>query len=123
MKPNRAPPLTPLPPRHFTASTKAWWRTVTAEFELQSHHLKLLQAACESWDRYQSARKTLDAEGLTIATRHGAKAHPAIQVERDSRISFVRIVRELDLDLEPPPAPSARPPAMRSNRRGYVHAS
>lgn len=81
------------------------------------HHLRLLRLACEAWDRTQQARETLDRDGLTVPTGDGGlKAHPCIGIERDSRLAFARLLRELDLDAEPPPD-RARAPALRSNRR------
>ena len=81
-------------------------------------HLKLLQAACEAWDRLQEARELLAKDGLCIAGREGGlRPHPAVSIERDSRIAFARLVRELDLDVEPPSDTRFFPPALRSNRR------
>lgn len=68
--------------------------------------MKVLQAAAEAWDRLQEARERLRADGSYVSDRYGAlKAHPALAVERDSRIAFARLVRELDLDGEPAPDP------------------
>ena len=47
----------------------------------------------------------------------GGRAHPAIAIERDSRLAFARLIRELALDAEPPHAWRAGPPALHSNRR------
>jgi len=66
------------------------------------------------------AREVLRREGLTVPTAGGSsKRHPASEIERDSRLAFARLVRELDLDVEPPPSdkPGWRPPALSSNRR------
>ena len=97
---------------------QTWWQAVVRDYELDPHHLRLLEAACE-WDRMVQARDTLRAEGLTVATRDGGqKKHPAADIERDSRLAFARLVRELDLDCDPPrEEPGWRPPALRSNRR------
>lgn len=62
-------------------------------------------------------RKLIDREGLTTMTREGgAKLHPAVRVESDCRLAFARLLRELDLDLDPP-AEAKRPPSLRSIAR------
>ena len=45
------------------------------------------------------------------------RPHPAIAIERDSKIGFARLVRELDLDTEPPTSMRSAPVPLRSNRR------
>ena len=105
------------PPAHLTRETAAWWRAVLGEYDLEAHHMRLLRLACESWDRCQQALDILDRDGLTTQTESGGlKAHPCIGIERDARLAFARLLRELDLDAEPPPD-RARPPALQSNRR------
>jgi P27 family predicted phage terminase small subunit len=95
-----------------------WWRQVVEAYNLDPHHLHLLEAACDAWDRMVEARTVLRDEGLTVTTKHGTKKHPAADIERDSRLAFARLVRELDLDCEPPQEQRGwRPPAIRSNRR------
>jgi hypothetical protein len=80
--------------------------------------LKLLEAAADAWDRMVQARTQLATDGLTVEGAHGKKTHLAVNVERDSRAAFARLVRELDLD-EPVPSPGRYmpPPAIRSNKR------
>ena len=103
-------------PDHLAPETAAWWLSVHEDYELQQHHVRLLTLAAESFDRCQQAREAIAAEGMTIRTGDGGlKAHPCIAIERDARLAFARLVRELDLDVEPPT--ERRPPALRSNRR------
>jgi P27 family predicted phage terminase small subunit len=96
-----------------------WWQAVVRDYDLDPHHLHLLEAAADAWDRMCEARAVLREEGLTVATRDGGKKkHPASDIERDSRTAFQRALRELDLDADPPKEPPVwRPPAIRSNRR------
>ncbi len=73
-------------------------------------------AGLRSLGRCQQAREILDRDGLTTGTEAGGlKAHPCIGVERDARLAFARLLRELDLDAGPN-LDRARPPAIRSNR-------
>lgn len=109
-------PAVPRPPKHLRPPTQSWFKTVCTSYELEPHHLRLLQLAAEAWDRAEQAREALAEHGLTFNDRFGQPhARPEIAVERDSRLAFARLVRELDLDAEATPA-SARPPAIRSNR-------
>jgi hypothetical protein len=100
------------PPPHLRLATGEWFEAVAADYELEEHHLRLLTLAAEAWDRGQQAREILDREGLTYLDRFNApRARPEVAIERDSRIAFARLVRELSLDVEPPADPS-RPPAL-----------
>ncbi|ESY15187.1 P27 family phage terminase small subunit [Mesorhizobium sp. LNJC394B00] len=112
----------PNPPGHLSDEAKAWWRRVVTDFELEGHHLRLLQLAAEAWDRSQQARAVIDKEGITtVDDRKNVRAHPAVGIEKDARTGFARLVRELDLDVEVPPS-RTRPPGLRSNRRGVFDA-
>jgi P27 family predicted phage terminase small subunit len=107
----------PRAPRHLKAATRRWWESVVADWDLEEHHVRLLTLAGEAWDRCQQARELIAAEGLTTPTKSGgARLHPAVRVETDSRLAFARLIRELDLDVTAP-AEAKRPPALRSIAR------
>ena len=96
-------------PGHLRRPTRAWWREGVADYHLEAHHERLLTMAGEAFDRATEARETIEAEGAYFKDRIGCpKAHPAVAVERDARVLFARLIRELDLDGEPSPDP--RPP-------------
>jgi P27 family predicted phage terminase small subunit len=104
-------------PGHLSKEMKDWYATIASEYVLESHHLRVLQSACESWDRCQQARKLLKAQGLTILDAKGTlRSHPAVSIERDSRLAFLRALRELGLDSMDSEAP--RPPGLYGGRRG-----
>jgi P27 family predicted phage terminase small subunit len=101
-------------------ATRRWFASVVGNWELEAHHVRLLTLACEAWDRCQQARETIAREGLTTPTRDGgAKLHPAVRVEDSARIAFARLLRELDLDVDPP-AEAKRPPQLRAFRGGAL---
>lgn len=97
-------------PKHLAVPTRRWWESVVAEYELEPHHIRLLTLAGESWDRCCQAREAIAEHGLTFVDRLGVpRSRPEIAVERDSRIAFARMIRELALDVDTPDGP--RPPA------------
>lgn len=75
-----------------------------AEFELEPHHARLLTLAAEAWDRSREARQTLEESGMFYTNKAGEpRSHPAVAIERDSRIAYARLLREVDLDGYPEP--------------------
>jgi len=91
-------------PEHLTKASRTWWSGIAAEYELEDHHLRLLTLAAEAWDRGQQARETVAECGAYYMNKAGEpRSHPGVSVERDSRIAYARLVRELDLDGYPEP--------------------
>ncbi|MGX4804353.1 P27 family phage terminase small subunit [Bradyrhizobium guangdongense] len=104
------------PPKHLSKEAAAFFNGAVAEYEFEPHHIILLTKACEAFDRAEDARKVIAKEGMTYQDRFGSpRAHPAVAIERDSRIGMARLFRELGLDIGE--AASGRPPALPANRR------
>lgn len=100
----------PDPPDHLSSESSEWWTEILRVYVLQDHHLRLLQAACEAWDRAQQHRRTLKREGAYFTDRFGQpKAHPALAEERAARNEFRLLTRELGLDGAPT---DSRPPRL-----------
>jgi phage terminase small subunit len=108
-KPNiKAPP-------HLRPTTRKWWLAVCGEWELEDHHKRLLTLAGEAWDRCCQARAAIDEHGQTYTDRFGVpRVRPEIAIERDSRLAFARLLRELCLDQVSPP--EGRPPRVGGSR-------
>jgi phage terminase small subunit len=86
---------------------KGWWGSVVEDHDLDSHHFRLLEAACNAWDRMELARRAVATHGMTFEGKDGPRPRPEVAIERDARIAFARIVR--DLGLDPPEADQAFP--------------
>lgn len=83
------------------------WRATVAIYQLEARHETILMVALEALDRMREAQAAVTRDGAYVEGRFGMKSHPALAVERDSRIAFLRAQRELGLDLE---TPASRPP-------------
>jgi P27 family predicted phage terminase small subunit len=106
------------PPAHLSQAAKKWFRSVIESFNLEDHDVNLLTLACEALDRCEQARVVLAKEGVTFIDRFGCpRAHPCVAIERDSRLAYARLLRELCLG-DDVPDDTSRPPAIRNNR-GY----
>jgi hypothetical protein len=89
--------------------TRAWVRRVVNSWQLEEHHVRLLILAGASWDRSLQAKAIVDRDGPTFKDRFSQdKPSPCIAIERDSMLTFSRLLRELGLDLET--TPENRPP-------------
>ena len=106
-------PENPRAPDHLRPATKVWWDSINEQYALDETLLPTLQIAAEAWDRIVTAREAIAQFGITYQDRFGQpKVRPEVQVERDSRIGYLRAMRELALDVgEPDEAP--RPPEIR----------
>jgi len=93
----------PKPPKHLSLAARRWFTDISTEYELGSHHVKLLVAAAESWDLCAKATAAIAKHGLTYEDRFGApRPRPEVAIARDARAAFVSCVRALGLDLQPP---------------------
>ncbi len=101
----------PRAPAHLSAEAKKWWNAIVAEYCFETPDSTMtLQVVMECFDRANAARELLRKEGIVIRDRFGVpKAHPATVVERDSRMSMLRALRQLGLDILPP-GKVGRPP-------------
>jgi phage terminase small subunit len=100
-------------PGHLNAATRKWFRQVLEEYALEPHHVKLLTLAAEAWDRSVEAEKAIRKFGVLFKDPHTdrPKVNPAIKVKEQGEIIFARLLRELNLDIEPPKGPG-RPPGL-----------
>ena len=81
---------------------RKWWSSVTENYDLEDHHRALLTLACEAHDRCADARQTIEKSGAFFTNFHGEpRVHPAVNVERDARLGFARLLREIGLDGGP----------------------
>jgi P27 family predicted phage terminase small subunit len=100
---NRALSSRDLPPSHLSDATKQWWAAIVSEHQLGEHELRVLTIACEAFDRREQAREALNKHGLSYTDDKGmVRARPEVAIERDSAIRFLRAMRELNLNAEPP---------------------
>jgi len=104
-------------PAYLRPATREWFAGVAETYDLERHHVLLLTKACEALDRGESARAIVAKKGMTYTDRFGQPcARPEVAIERDARIAFARLLRELALDVVDEPAPS-RPPGLTGRRR------
>src|SRR3954454_14430046 len=86
------------PPGHLSAESQTLWRELTDSFTFEPHETKLLRLALEALDRCNQARRALRRHGLTYDDRFGQPhARPEVQIERDARAAYARLMKELGL--------------------------
>ena len=77
-------------------SARYFWDQVTEAYDVPPDGRRLLLLACQAWDRSQEAKAVLDSKGVTYVDRFGTpRQRPEVAIERDSRLAFARLMRDL----------------------------
>lgn len=102
----------PKPPKTASRAAKRLWTSLQAEYGIDDPAgLDLLADLVMFFDRREQAREIIRAEGITVIDRFRQKQiHPAVKIERDSSAAMTRILRQLNLDIEPTRPTPGRPP-------------
>jgi len=87
-------------------------RSVLREYKFDdTHDFRRLDLAAHCLDRIEECQAVIETEGLFVLDRfEQKKEHPAVKCERDQKVVFCRIIRELNLDIETPK--DSRPPPL-----------
>ena len=99
----------PKPPKHLDREGKKMWRGIHRDYEItECHDLNILAEACCCKDMIYKARQESTKAGPFYKDRFGQpREHPSLKTERDYMILLARLLRELNLDIQPP---ENRPP-------------
>lgn len=89
----------PPAPWGLSNAMTSFWEEIMKAYELDPHHLRILQRACESWDVAETALKVVQEEGATFLDRFDQpKERPETAIWRASVTLFRQLLRELQLD-------------------------
>lgn len=103
-------PNAPEPPRPFGEAGLSLWSRVQAEFHIQDvGGVELLTQCCLAADRAEALAARIDADGETILTKQGLKAHPCLKDELAARSFICRTLQRLGITDEAV-QPVGRPP-------------
>ena len=103
---------TPKTPPSLSADATAWWKLLTAEYQLEdAAGLLLLETALQAFDRMHEARRLIAEHGaVTLDRFQQLRPNPATTIERDSRAAMLSALKALNLDIEPLRDGAGRPP-------------
>jgi phage terminase small subunit len=99
-------------PKNLKETGRTFFKKVQAEYVFEdTHDVERLSQAAACLDEIVFAQRELEKDGRFFKTKSGIiREHPALKAVRDFRTLFVRIIRELGLDLET--AEPLRPPSI-----------
>ncbi len=90
-------------PEHLGDNAASWLRETCDRCDLIEEEIRLLPLAAESLDRNEQARQAIDEHGMTYEDRFGnPKTRPEVAIERDSKLAYARIIKQLGDKLKKP---------------------
>jgi hypothetical protein len=108
-------------PKYLSSSSKKWIQNIVKTWSIDEHHFRLLVLIGETWDQIQLARKAVEQHGSIYTDRFGCpRSRPEVNILRDNKVIFARLLRELNLS-EGPDDESIRLPRI-SGERGLKGA-
>ena len=89
------------------ASTRQWVARVTARLVLDEQDEMVLALAATAWDFADKAGKDIEKNGLHVVdNRLGTvRPNPSVKIQHDSIQLFAKLIKQLDLKVEPPEEP------------------
>jgi hypothetical protein len=98
----------PAPPAELGPAGLALWHELADSFDFEPHNLPILGEACRIRDRLDELDTVVRADGVTVQTPQGIKAHPALVESRQQQITMTRLVASLRLPDEDGTMPQRR---------------
>lgn len=93
-------PDTPTPPTDLGVSGLALWLELASAYDFDAHDSIVVTEACRVKDRLDALDLAVRADGVTLASPQGVKAHPALTEARQQQIVLTRLVASLRLPDE-----------------------
>lgn len=85
-------------PDNLAENGRKWAQNIIKAFDFDEHELQAVWMAANCLDRIASAQGEIAVHGAVVENRyHELKTNPAVVIERDNKILFARLCRELNL--------------------------
>jgi hypothetical protein len=85
-------------PEFLGETGRKWAERVVKSFKFSDHEIEAVWQAAGCLDRITEAQKGIAENGAVVENRHHElKANPSVALERDNKILFCRLCRELNL--------------------------
>lgn len=97
-----------VPSADLGASGLRLWSDLTGSFDFDSQDAAILTEACRVKDRLDALDAVVRAEGVTVVSPQGPKAHPALVESRQQQVVLTRLVASLRLPDEEDVRPQHR---------------
>ena len=88
------------PDATWGSEAETLWREVLQEWQLTPDGFAILRAGCDSLNRYHSAARMLQSEGLTIRAGDLVRKHPCTEIAKNSLAGFLSSMRALHLEQD-----------------------
>ena len=96
-------------PKGLKAAGKKFWKKVLSEYPFdETHDFERLSMAAKCLDDVSEVEAIVEEAGRFTTNRYGGIIeHPGVKSIRDFRMLFIKIIRELNLDIS---GSESRPP-------------